>query len=56
MNDFVSKPMDVAALWDCLLKWLDIGAAERSSPAPDASSRTSHDSPGDSQAAGPTRG
>jgi len=31
MNDFISKPMDLGAFYDCLLRWLDAGA--RMSPA-----------------------
>jgi PAS domain S-box-containing protein len=32
MNDFITKPMDVSALYACLLRWLDAGDRTVSSP------------------------
>ena len=32
MNDFLSKPMDVAALYACLLRWLDDGVRTSTVP------------------------
>nr|WP_292452343.1 response regulator [Methylibium sp.] len=28
MNDFLTKPMEVGVLYDCMLRWLDAGSIE----------------------------